>query len=80
MSANISQREARRLKKRVEVLERADIARNGAWTRDYPGGVHLNTITVNDTEWHIIVTARKLGHACVVVPVDGSRINVYALR
>jgi hypothetical protein len=79
---HISQAEARRLKKRVEELEDRDRRRNNAFVRDYPGGVHLATITYGDPTEHIptvVRTSRKLGHAVVLVD-DGHVVRLYAVK
>ena len=64
----ISQREARRLEKRVEALERQIKGQRERWTGDYIG------VEVSRAEWQpldpvpvAIRTARKLGHAVVAV-------------
>jgi ribonucleotide reductase alpha subunit len=75
----ISQREARRLKKRVEALEQRERVRNRAWASEYPGGVNIDTIEVKSVEWHIVTTARRLGHACVVVPDKEGWLRVYGI-
>lgn len=76
----ISQREARRLRKRVAELEREKMLNASAWCREYIGGVNIDTITVHNMDWAIISTARKLGHAVVVLPGDNSSLLVYAVR
>lgn len=79
MSARkISQADARRLRAENQRLrdEREAIFRRGA--SQYPG-VHIDTVTLNDTEWHIIDTARKRGHAVFLVPTEGVGVRVYAL-
>jgi tRNA G18 (ribose-2'-O)-methylase SpoU len=81
MRKPISQREARRLRKRVADLATILAGQRNLWRTDYPGGVHLDTISVNGTEAAIVRTARALGHACVVI--NGSLadpVNVYALK
>ena len=74
----ISQREARRLHKRVGELEKLLADQKSYWLKQWPGGVHLGSISVNETEWAIICTARKLGHACVIVPFSKGQIEIYA--
>ncbi len=64
----ISQREARRLQKRIIELEAVIDQQRGSWNNEWPGGVHVDTVKVNDIEYGIANTARKLGHAVVVVP------------
>lgn len=76
--AAISQREARRLRKRVEELERQIRLRNNAWATEYPGGVHIATVVGSDTVATAVLTARKLRHA-VVVTNEGTTLRFYAL-
>ena len=80
MSKVISQREARRLRKRVEQLEAEESARRARWAAEYPGGVLLDTIHVNVAEWWIVQTARNLGHAVVVMPDKEEYVRLYGLR
>lgn len=61
----ISQREAQRMRKELRALHERDAARQRSWSSDYPGGVNIDTIAVNDCEWHIVMTAQKLGHFCI---------------
>lgn len=77
--ANITQREARRLRKRVEELERLESRRQCAWVNDYPGGVHLRTVAAHAEDYVVVVTARKLGHACIVLPDATNMLRIYAL-
>lgn len=76
----ISQREARRLRKRVEELERERDQQRNAWATDYFGGTHIATLDVENltAELSAINTARRLRHA-VVVTTDGPRIRFHAL-
>ena len=77
----ISQREARRLRKRVEELERQDNRRRNAWANEYPGGVNIGSVTLADADCHVIGAihaARLLKHA-VVVTRTGGTINFFAL-
>ncbi|MCC7126435.1 MAG: hypothetical protein IT178_16415 [Acidobacteria bacterium] len=41
----ISQREAHRLRKRVAELERLIDEQHRDWSRDWPGGTHILTVT-----------------------------------
>jgi hypothetical protein len=65
----ISQREARRLKRRVEALEVAERSRRSAWVSEWPGGTEIARMTVD--AWSYVPvsvrTARRLGHAVVVL-------------
>jgi hypothetical protein len=77
----ISQREAKHLRKRVAELERHNEQNASAWAREYIGGVHVATVSVSDVNHAICKTARKLGHALVVVPGDNGKweLSVYAV-
>jgi hypothetical protein len=76
----ISQREARRLKKRVDQLEGVLRSQRASWGHVYPGGVNIATVTFapEHTILTAIRTARKLDHAVVVVE-SGDVVYFYAL-
>jgi hypothetical protein len=78
--ARISQREARRLQKRVQELERERQEQRSAWSKDYPGGVNIDTLDLKEmpSELAAIHTARLLGHAVVAVD-HGTSVFLYAL-
>lgn len=77
----ISQREARRLKKRVAELESADEAARRSWITDWPGGAEIAREAYEPTHTipAVIKTARLLGHAVVVVP-DGRELRFIAVK
>lgn len=75
----ISQREARRLRKRVEELETLEERRRQAWKSEYPGGVFLEGIVVQPWTYAAMKTARKLGHAVVITTNGENTIQFYAL-
>lgn len=75
----ISQREARRLQKRVDELEDAEDKRRMAWRSDYPGGVFLEGIVAQPWTYASLKTARKLGHAVVVTTNGENTLQFYAL-
>lgn len=79
MANRISQREAQRLRKRVFALENIERERYRAWTREYPGGTHIDTIDLNDTEEAILSTARKLGFT-LIAKLDGKAVMIYAVK
>lgn len=71
----ISQREARRLKRRVAALERAEDLRRVSWSQDYPGGTELTRCTWDNAKAEVpllIRTARKLGHAVIAIAENSS--------
>lgn len=77
----ISQREARRLKKRVERLEGIISAQRRNWAAEYLGGVRVQSAKW-DAEHRIPVavrTARKCGHAVVVTAEDDGTVYFVAL-
>ena len=76
----ISQREARRLRKRVEELESLENKRRRSWVTEYPGGVYLASSSPAPHIHAMVKTARKLGHAVVVTAHnDNGEIQFYAL-
>jgi hypothetical protein len=76
----ISQREARRLKKRVEALEGMLSRQRSQWGAEYPGGVQIASAGYpKDSAVNVAVTtARKLRHA-VVALADETTVRFYAL-
>jgi len=77
--ARISQREARRLRQRVQLLEAAEMKRRRSWSMDWPGGVNVETLTLQPSSAAIVRTARRLGHAVVVVIDNGDTARLMAL-
>lgn len=75
----ISQREARMLRRRVAELVKAREAQLSRWTKDYPGGVHIDSININTTEQAIVDTADKLGFALVAKARNG-HIDLFAVK
>lgn len=74
----ISQREARRLKKRVEQLENELNGQRNAWARDYPGGTNIGRVDGVFLMAGKVGVARQLAHAVVAVN-DGENLLLYAL-
>jgi hypothetical protein len=76
----ISQREARRLKKRVEHLESVLRNQRAVYGQEWPGGVEIGRFTFNNNYISEVVrTARKLGHAVVAVGNDTETVRFIAL-
>lgn len=77
----ISQREARRLRKRVAELESAESDRRNRWVRDYPGGAQIATGTFSADSRVVtaINTARLLKHAVVATAGDDGVVRFFAL-
>lgn len=81
MIRKISQREARRLYKRVQELEQSNAARLRAWSSEYPGGVNIASCVWSKTDVVPVAihTARLLGYAVVVTEHDG-RVLFYGVK
>jgi len=77
--SRISQREARRLKKRAEAAElELDLQRN-AWAVEWPRGTHIGSSRPPEGVASAIRTARKLRHAVVVIAREDGETLYYAL-
>lgn len=77
----ISQTEARRLKRRVEQLERMERDRRRRYLAAYPGGTNIATQTFDNNRIFmpaVVSTARACGHAVVVI-ADENVLRYYAL-
>ncbi len=61
----ISQREARRMKKRIAELENVFAQQRNAWVSEWPRGVHISSLTCPTDATAAIRITRKLGHAVV---------------
>lgn len=76
----ISQREARRLRKRVDELERQRTAERQTWGSGYPG-IHLGSLSLEkDWFWGACKTARRLGRVLVVTVDDQGKYDIYAAK
>jgi hypothetical protein len=80
MAKLISQREARRLRKRVTILEDIIERQRRDYSQDWFGGVDIGryeftTVAIPE----IVRTARRLGHAVVAVGDDTDTIRFIAL-
>lgn len=79
---HVSQREAHAAIARVKELEQVERERRSRWLTVWPGGVQIGGVdfTMPQMAIEAAVTARRLGHAVVVVPSDDrKRITLYAL-
>lgn len=76
----ISQREALRLRKRVEELEDAIAKSRQHWCIDYPGGTHIGTMEMSGVLQTLgrIEGARICGRA-VVCTTRGTALLLYAV-
>jgi N-acyl-L-homoserine lactone synthetase len=76
--ANISQREARRMRRELEALKETIREQRRVWSSDWPGGVNIDQFDADEATAATISTARKLGHA-VVCTVSSHKLYFYAL-
>lgn len=76
----ISQREARRLQKRVTALESQIKRQRQVWSQDYIGA-EIARVAYEPLSWIPVAvkTARKLNHAVVVIANDDGLIRFVAL-
>lgn len=77
--AKISQREAHRLQRQVRTLVEADMQRKRTYARDYPGGVNVASLTVDDVTWAKLEVSRRLGRALVVTVPRDKLVLFYAI-
>jgi hypothetical protein len=76
----ISQREARRLRKRVSELESVLANQRRLYAQEWTGGTEIGTATfTEDIVTTAIRTARRLNHAVVVVGNETRTIRFIAL-
>lgn len=76
----ISQREAKRLQKRVAVLEDVIIGQRNRYLAQFPHGFHIGTITrERDNLAGRIEAARILGHAVIVTEQNTGTLEFYAM-
>lgn len=79
VSKRISQREARRLRQRVDQLERAIERQRASYAQEWFGGVNIASHQMPDSVAACIRTARQLKHAVVVIGDDSDSIRFMAL-
>lgn len=77
--AKISQREAHQLQRQVARLENQIDQQRMAYASEWPGGVSIGWIEPGLEVFTAVKTARRLGHAVVVVPQSTTHINLFAL-
>lgn len=75
----ISQREAKRLQRRVASLEAQIRLEHATYGRDYPGGINIATLELDAIAAGILKTAQLLRHPIVVVYENGVA-RIYALE
>lgn len=80
--SKISQREARRLRKRIAELEKQERDRGNAWCQDWPNGIRIGEVALSAESQltGAILTARKLNHAVVASCNEQGRVTFHAMR
>lgn len=79
MAMKISQREARRIKKRLADMEEAERRRYSKWCSDFPGGTHMQSLTLSEIPAATLNATSRLGFV-MVGKIDGNILNVYAVK
>lgn len=78
MARKISQREARRLKKRVQELERERESLFSRFRNDWAGVDLAASMQASVEVWHILNTAYRLGYAVAVSVGDNWKLSFRA--
>jgi hypothetical protein len=70
------------MRKELNALHERDAARVRAWSSEYGDGINIDTIAVNNCQWHIVSTAQKLGCAVIVKASQNGKTEllVYAVK
>lgn len=77
----ISQKEARRLQRRVAELEELRRKERSEYTREYPNGIHLLNWEPNAWVFASVKTARRLGAPVMVThDPDDKTLHFYAVK
>lgn len=78
----ISQRQARHLEKKLGTLMEMERRRSLAWLDDYPGGVHLGSLSEAQVGWlaHVVHTSRRLGHPVVVTRNSKGELMFFGVK
>jgi hypothetical protein len=77
----ISQRQARRDRKRLEEVEAILARQKNRWSSEWVAGwINIETLAVPEISFAKIATARLLGHAVIVTPDSGNSVRFYAVK
>lgn len=79
MSAKISQREARKMRKQIAEMGERDRRRLAIWSSDYPGGTHMQSLTLQEGPAATLNATQRLGFV-MVAKIVGSALYVYAVK
>jgi hypothetical protein len=80
MSKAISQREARRLRRKVAELEGVLNDQRRVYAYDWPSSTTITQIQPCESQLVAIKTARLLGHAVVAVPQNNGWLHLFAVK
>lgn len=77
---HIPQTEARALKAQVKALTEMRRQQLEVWAGDYPGGVHIATLALDNIAAAKVETARRLGYAIVATSYNSGQLSLYAVK
>ena len=81
MSKPITQAEGRRLRRQVKALQAARITQRNEWRSDWKADwISIDYIELTPISVARLQTARKLGHALILVPESGNFVQIFAER
>ena len=81
MRRQISQREAHKLAKRVEELEKQIRVERAAWGREYPGGIGLGDLTIErDTHFAGLLDGVQRCNRVLVVKYERGTLHFYGVK
>jgi hypothetical protein len=76
----ISQREARRLRKRVQELENQERLRRSRWSSEYPGGTNITTLSLVNLPFERgRLSGAQLLQFPLVCKIEGNDLCIYAV-
>lgn len=77
----ISQREAARLRRRVDELEQREKTRSNFYSREYPDGVDLGgPMKTHESWWQCVKTAQRLGYYVIAKAINDNHVVFYAVK
>lgn len=75
----ISQREARRLRKRIAEIEEQNWQRYSRWNRSFPGGTLMQSLSLGEGPSATLNAVKRLGFV-MVAKIDGNQLHIYAVK
>jgi len=80
MSKPIPQREARRLRKRVDELESVISQQKNSWHSEWPSSIGIRELPAEKGTIDVVNVCRKLGHAVVVTDNGDGMLKLWAAK